>query len=355
MAYYLYLPKCCIIIKEAYYGKDKDNHTEFLRKVVTGKVISVRFLPPFPYALQSSAYVCGQNKSGRDFRICWIWEVGHLRLAETIQSQWIGRPQRKRRPWPPTPHGLLGYRSGEISRDEAQAEYQDRQGRVGAGHREKGERHHLQTFFRLAGARYKRIRKRPRGIPSPQLVDLKTHQLQELVNLWHTGLIDLRYGDESHVCTSGYVPYGWHFEGEDVFIPSYEKHRLNIFGMISPSCIYDGFDTVDSITGGMLANYLDEFSKKIVKPTVIILDNASIHRKGQVAKMREIWKERGLYLFFLPPYSPHLNIAETLWRVLKGKWLQPYHYCSKDILHQTVREILAGIGTEYEIKFSQAA
>ncbi|WP_350480487.1 transposase [Bacteroides acidifaciens] len=26
-----------------------------------------------------------------------------------------------------------------------------------------------------------------------------------------------------------------------------------------------------------------------------------------------------MFLFFLPPYSPHLNIAETLWRMLKGQ------------------------------------
>lgn len=187
------------------------------------------------------------------------------------------------------------------------------------------------------------------------MVELKTLQLQELVNLWREGLIDLRFGDESHVCTSGYVPYGWQFDDEDVFVPAQKEQRLNIFGMVSPDCIYDGFDTAESITGELLVNYLDDFSKKIVKPTFIVLDNASIHRKGEVAKMRNIWKERGLYLFFLPPYCPHLNIAETVWRVLKGKWLQPHHYCSNAILHETTREILAGIGTQYVINFAHAA
>jgi transposase len=186
-------------------------------------------------------------------------------------------------------------------------------------------------------------------------VEIKTYQLQELVKLWEQGYIDLRFGDESHVCTSGYVPYGWHFEGEDVFVPSQGKHRLNIFGMVSPNCLYDGFDTEDSITGERLAAFLDDFSIMITKPTVIVLDNAAIHRKGEVAKMREKWKERGLYLFFLPPYCPHLNIAETLWRVLKGKWMQPYHYCNRNILHETTREILAGIGTTYIINFPHAA
>lgn len=72
--------------------------------------------------------------------------------------------------------------------------------------------------------------------------DLKKEQLQELVKLWEQGYINLRFGDESHVCTSGYVPYGWHLADGELSVPSGEKHRLNIFGMISPDCRYDGFD-----------------------------------------------------------------------------------------------------------------
>ena len=70
--------------------------------------------------------------------------------------------------------------------------------------------------------------------PSPQLVELKLYQLQELANLWRAGAINLFFGDESHVCTSGYVPYGWQFDDEDVYVPANNKERLNIFGMVSP-------------------------------------------------------------------------------------------------------------------------
>ena len=187
------------------------------------------------------------------------------------------------------------------------------------------------------------------------MVELKVFQLQELVNLWKTGLIDLWFGDESHVCTTGYVPYGWQFPEEDVYVPVQKEQRLNIFGMVAPTCEYRGFDTTESINGARLADYLDGFSKEIARPTFIILDNASIHRKGEVAKKFDEWKERGLYIFFLPPYCPHLNIAETVWRMLKTHWLYPEHYRSKQILHETTREILSKIGTDYVIRFSHAA
>ena len=187
------------------------------------------------------------------------------------------------------------------------------------------------------------------------MVDLKVFQLQELVNLWKAGHIDLWFGDESHVCTSGYVPYGWQFPEENVCVPVQKEQRLNIFGMVSPACEYRGFDTTESINGARLAGYLDDFSKIISRPTFIVLDNASIHRKGEVAKKISEWKERGLYIFFLPPYCPHLNIAETVWRMLKTQWLYPEHYRSKQILHETTREILSKIGTDYIIRFSHAA
>ena len=77
----------------------------------------------------------------------------------------------------------------------------------------------FKTFFRNIGARYKRIRKRPRGKPSPQLYAYKKEKLQELEELDSKGELMLYYADESHVCTNGYVPYGWQFKNEDIYIP----------------------------------------------------------------------------------------------------------------------------------------
>lgn len=46
-------------------------------------------------------------------------------------------------------------------------------------------------------------------------------------------------------------------------MPSDSKHRLNLFGMISPTCLYDGFEAEDTIGGKVLVDSLDEFSRKI--------------------------------------------------------------------------------------------
>lgn len=221
--------------------------------------------------------------------------------------------------------------------------------------REKGERHYLQTFFRSFGARYKRIPKRPRVTPSLQLYAIKREKLQKLENLSNQGFIDIYFGDESHVCTQGYVPYGWQFPGENVFVPSMKSARLNIFGMISRDNVYHGFTSHQGIKDENVAEFIDKFSLTITRPTFIVLDNASIHTSGRMKTMVEKWRQRGLYIFYLPPYSPHLNIAETLWRILKTKWIKPCHYINTCTLFNAALEILGGVGDKYRVNYSIVA
>jgi hypothetical protein len=50
-----------------------------------------------------------------------------------------------------------------------------------------------------------------------------------------------------------------------------------------------------------------------------------------------------------------LNIAETLWRILKGKWIRPQDYISSDSLFYATNRALAGVGKELFIKYSHIA
>jgi transposase len=241
-----------------------------------------------------------------------------------------------------------GYRAGQTEREQSQ-------GRQAECNGERSERLDFQTFFINIGARYKRIRKRPRGVPSPQLYEYTKEKLQELESQQRDGKINLYFADESHVCTEGYVPYGWQFDDEHVYIPSLKADRLNIFGMIDRNNRYDGFCTTESINADKIIDFLDRLSLKVEKDTFVVLDNASVHRNGKIKMLSNLWEQRGLFLFYLPPYSPHLNIAETLWRILKGKWIRPQDYISTDTLFYTVNRALADIGNGVSINFKHNA
>jgi transposase len=86
--------------------------------------------------------------------------------------------------------------------------------------------------------------------------------------------------------------------------------------------------------------------------TVVLLDNAPAHVAMRVQERREFWQQRGLFVFYLPPYSPHLNIAQVLWRKLKYQWLRPQDYLEPQALFYQVRQALAAVGTLLKIHFA---
>ena len=165
-------------------------------------------------------------------------------------------------------------------------------------------------------------------------------------------IIDLFYGDESRVCTEGYVPYGWQFPGEDVCIVSEKGHKINCFGLISRSNQFHWATTIDNIDAMFVREQLEQLSFKITKMTFIVLDNARMHTSKIIKERIEFWEKRGLYIFYLPPYSPHLNIAETLWRFLKKDWIKPEDYSEVDALFYATNRCLANVGLENKINFN---
>ena len=116
---------------------------------------------------------------------------------------------------------------------------------------------------------------------------------------------------------------------------------------------YKGLTTQESINADRIVDFLDRFSFEVKKKTVVVLDNASVHINRKIKEMRKIWKDRWLF-FYLQPYSLKLNPAETLWRILKGKWIRPADYNTKDSLFYCTNRALASVGTNLFVNYSYA-
>jgi hypothetical protein len=171
-----------------------------------------------------------------------------------------------------------------------------------------------------------------------------------LEELSERGDIDLRYGDEAGVSLYPMVPYAWQFPDEKVVLPSERSSRLNCFALLSRTndCFFRTKEgKVDSV---WIAEQITEFSLTLSRPTVLVLDNASVHKKAFKDHFAA-WEERGLFIFFLPPYSPHLNIVEILWKKVKYEWLQVKHYADKNTLYEAVGHILSEVGHSFSIAF----
>lgn len=91
--------------------------------------------------------------------------------------------------------------------------------------------------------------------------------------------------------------------------------------------------------GSLRAEHLVRFLQELPPvpvPTVVVLDNGSIHRSKETrAAVPELWA-RGVYLSFLPSYSPELNDIEPVFRVIKHDELPERRYTTVPALLDAV-------------------
>lgn len=182
---------------------------------------------------------------------------------------------------------------------------------------------------------------------------MKREGLAVLERLAEWGCIELLYGDASHINEQPNVSYGWQFRDEKVCMPSDKGVGINLFGFISRANRLIFEMTNEPITGDFVIGQIEKLLDTLEQPTVIVLDNASAHRNKKMRQPIAYWAARGLYIFYLPVYSPHLNIAEILWRKLKYEWLSAADYLEWENLKYQVRLGLSNIGSSLKINFSE--
>ena len=82
------------------------------------------------------------------------------------------------------------------------------------------------------------------------------------------------------------------------------------------------------------------------------MDQASIHTSSAIEQKLVEWKTQQVELFWLPPYSPKLNLIEILWRFMKYEWIELNAYDSWQNLVKYVEKVLREFGDKYVINFA---
>jgi transposase len=211
------------------------------------------------------------------------------------------------------------------------------------------------TIKRIAkkkGMGWYRLKKRVKGQVCPELYQEKKRELELLKKAEREGKIDLYYGDESGFSLVPCLPYGWQDKGERIEIESSLSKRLNVLGFMKTNNELESYIFESSINSDVVIACIDNLCGKIRKETVLVMDNASIHQNKKFWEKEKEWQEKGLKIFFLPPYSPQLNKIEILWRFMKYKWLDNSCYNSYSDLVKGVENILINFGLKYTINFA---
>ncbi|MGL5980838.1 MAG: IS630 family transposase [Phocaeicola sp.] len=176
-------------------------------------------------------------------------------------------------------------------------------------------------------------------------------ELEQLIELHKMRYIDLYYCDESHFGLTPNVGYAWQHKDNPVLLPAAKGKRLSVLGLMTPDCklFSRTFEGAINSDGAIAA--MDEFCQTITKRTVVVIDNAPIHRsKKFMAKIKK-WKEQDLWVYYLPPYSPELNRIEILWRFIKYRWLPFDAFLNFQKLKERLNDTLNKIGTKCIINF----
>jgi transposase len=200
--------------------------------------------------------------------------------------------------------------------------------------------------------RWKRIKRGLAKQPFWWELEIKLPEIEKLKDADKRGEIDLRYLDQVGWGTKAIIPYGWQEKNGQVIIKDVEGKRKNVMGImnIRNELYYQQYET--SITSEDVIEFLDNFSKNLKRRTVVLLDQASIHTSDKIMEKLEEWKENKLELFWLPVYSPKLNLIEILWRFMKYEWIEISAYESRKSLNLYITKVLELFGTEYVINFA---
>ena len=210
----------------------------------------------------------------------------------------------------------------------------------------------LKRIVKKHRLRWKRVRRSVQHQRDEDEFDHATKDIEYFEQEQHSGRLDVYYVDESGFSLQSQVPYAYQPIGETLKIPSSPSPRLNILGFFNTRNHLDAFSFECHIDADIVVTCIDEFSHHLVKDTVLILDNSPIHRSKKVEEHVETWEARGLFLYYLPTYSPELNMIEILWRFIKYHWLPFSAYLSFKNLVKEVKEVLKNVGTIYQINFT---
>lgn len=164
----------------------------------------------------------------------------------------------------------------------------------------------------------------------------------------------LKYLDQSGVSLCLPPAYSWTKKGRanrhEVRTRWGKQGRINLIGTL---CLDGQAESLEyrMLEGpcrtGEVLSYLDSLAEEAHKQgrrVVVVLDNAPFHKAGAVWEARSGWEAKGLELYYLPAYCPHLNLIEGVWRRLKGFLMPRRYYDSLAELKQAVLSALHLLG-----------
>lgn len=141
----------------------------------------------------------------------------------------------------------------------------------------------------------------------------------------------------------------WRRKGQPMKVPAAgEDQKFTVFGAVdyaSGQILWQTSERKGEV--GFIA-FLDHLAEALPAddPVVVVLDNVGYHKSHA---LREVWLRYAgrLQPFFLPAYSPQLNLIERLWRYVKQRLACHRWWNNLDRLIQATEALLATLEVHF--------
>ena len=185
------------------------------------------------------------------------------------------------------------------------------------------------------------------------MYEVKLGKLISYEKLESQNKIDIYYFDESGFSQTSNIPKLWTPIRTTAIVKTFVAKRINVLGFLSKNGTLKSYIADGKVDSDKIIEVFDDFSNTLIKPTIVVLDNASYHKSKKFKSNLYKWMNKGLTLLYLPPYSPQLNIIEILWRFMKYVWIDYKAYLSFENLKQYIGLIFDKYGKDFLINFKK--
>ena len=127
------------------------------------------------------------------------------------------------------------------------------------------------------------------------------------------------------------APQGRRVNAMAAYRPYGRKPRLEVF---TAERTWDSYDLLGFLKALPWSN----------RPRVVVLDNASFHTSTVMRQARQALAGLGIYLYYLPPYSPELNLIESVFRQVKHQEIPQRSFTTRSDLRNAVETGFSNYG-----------
>jgi transposase len=198
----------------------------------------------------------------------------------------------------------------------------------------------VRRYLKRMGARYRRTASTLKHKQDPAKAQRAGRILENLKAKAAAGELVLYYLDECGFAPTLPASYSWSLplQRKPVRYEAPQRRRVNALVAYRPFSrpprleVFTAERTWDAYD---LLGFLRALPWSKV-PRVVVLDNASIHTSQVIQRARHRLTTLGIYLYFLPPYSPELNRVESVFRQVKHQEIPRRSFTTRNELREAV-------------------